>query len=277
MSRHPVPQKPIIRASIKLLLIGMITLVFSLFCLVLVLASKLAKPIYQGGFFHRIQKSAIKNLSAGILRILGIRVALKGKLKTTKPTIMISPHYSWLDPLVLNKALGPNIAFVATKELRSWPIFGTLMEWNDTIFIDRTNRQTLFEQTANIKNALKKGQSVLFFPEGSSGNGNRVRPFKSSLFAVAMDMGVKIQPLSMAYTKLEGIPAMRLFRDYYAWYGDTNFVEHLKQMLGIGKGELVIRVGKLLEPRQFESRKQLTKTAEKWITQDTALLLAGNP
>ena len=211
-----------------------------------------------------------------ILKILGIKVRLEGNAKTKEPVIIVSPHYSWLDPLLISYALGTNVAFVATKEVRNWLIFGRLAALNDTIFIDRQNRATITEQTAQMKEAIAQGYSVVFFPEGSSGNGNRVRPFKSSLFATAMDMGLKVQPLAMAYTGLDGIPPMRLFRHCYAWYGDTNFVEHIQKMLRLGSGEVSLRAGKLLDSKDFANRKQLSHKAEHWVTQTSALLLTGN-
>ena len=213
------------------------------------------------------------------LRILGMRVTTPDgeKLGARQPAIVVAPHYSWLDPMVLAQALGGKVRFVATKEIENWPFFGFLVNLHGTIFIDRTKRSAVLSQKDQIEAALREGFSVAFFPEGASGNGNRVRRFKSALFSVAMETGLKIQPISIAYTKLDGIPMLRILRPLYAWYGDVDLLTHLKRMLGGGRAEVTVAAGDLLDPRKFGDRKQLALAAEKQITQKVAAMLMAAP
>ena len=93
---------------------------------------------------------------------------------------------------------------------------------------------------------LAAGDALILFPEGTSSDGNRVLPFKSALFSAAETMQqiepVAVQPVSIAYTKLDGIPLGRLLRPYFAWYGTTELAPHLWSMIGLGHGRSRRRV-----------------------------------
>lgn len=254
------------------------TIALIIFLVVVYVAARL--PTLVGG--KRLARGVI-GLSMGMsLKIFGITVAVGGekggkKPAAPEPAIVVAPHYSWLDPMVLTHALGGKVRFVATEEIKSWPLFGALTSMHDTIFIDRTRRNAVTLQKAQIENALKEGFSVIFFPEGASGGGNRVRRFKSSLFSVAMETGAKVRPISMAYRKLDGIPMMRIFRPFYAWYGGVDLFSHMMRMLGSGRAEVSVVIGKLLEPKNFADRKQLALSAERQITAEVGWLMTAAP
>jgi 1-acyl-sn-glycerol-3-phosphate acyltransferase len=91
---------------------------------------------------------------------------------------------------------------------------------------------------------LAAGDALILFPEGTSGDGNRVLPFKSALFAAAQHgegvPQVVIQPVSLAYTRLDGMPIGRLYRPFFAWYGSVELAPHLWSMVGLGTVEVVV-------------------------------------
>ncbi len=258
-------------SRISLLISATLTVVSLLAFFIMALACRLLR--------WRSGARTVVNWSMGApLRAIGLKInVLNGKEKLQEPMIVVSPHFSWLDPLVLTGALGGRVCFVATKEIRRWFLIGGLVAMQGTIFIDRTRRGAVLTQKKQIDQALQKGLSVVFFPEGSSGNGNRLRRFKSSLFSVAMEGNYKIKPLAMAYTRLDGIPMMRLLRPTYAWYGGMALIDHLVTMFGGGRAEVCIYAEKPLDPRKFKDRKQLAITAEKRLRKRVAKLLAACP
>ena len=80
---------------------------------------------------------------------------------------------------------------------------------------------------------------LILFPEGTSNDGNRVLPFKSALFAALQTSAdLPIQPVSIGYTRLDGMPLGRALRPFVAWYGDMEMVPHLWEALLAGPIEV---------------------------------------
>lgn len=178
--------------------------------------------------------------------IIGIKVVVRGEPFKDGPCLLASNHNSYFDIPVLGSVVP--LSFVAKKEVAAWPFFGTLARLQKTVFVDR-ERRTKAAATANeIHQRIADGDTLLLFPEGTSSDGNRVLPFKSALMAVAqMAVGggedakpVNVQPVSVTYTKLCGIPMGRQFRPYFAWYGDMDLGPHLWEAFSLGPFEVVV-------------------------------------
>ena len=93
---------------------------------------------------------------------------------------------------------------------------------------------------------LEAGDNLILFPEGTSNDGNRVLPFKSAFFGIAENPGQgqaagTVQPVSIAYTRLNGIPMGRPYRPFYAWYGDMELASHLWNVAGLGNATIAIQ------------------------------------
>ena len=192
-------------------------------------------------------------------RILGIRIERRGRPSRVQPTLFVSNHVSYLDITVLG-ALIPG-SFVAKAEVRSWPYFGWLARLQRTVFVER--RATRSGQgRSEILDRLKAGDNLILFPEGTSGDGNSVLPFKSALFSVAEnwagDSTLTIQPVSVAYTKLDGLPLGRHLRPFYAWYGDMDLLPHLWQLAGLGQVTVVVHFHAPVTLAELGSRKALS-------------------
>ena len=168
-----------------------------------------------------------------ILRILGITVRVHGD-PPREGTLIASNHISWVDILVIGAQRPAH--FIAKKEVASWPLFGQLAKLNRTIFIDRERRHQARAQNISIAARLEDGDCMVLFPEGTSSDGLRVLPFKSSLFAAVMprsgEMQFPVQPVSMVYTRRHGVMMGRRQRAAYGWYGDTELLPHLLYVLG---------------------------------------------
>jgi 1-acyl-sn-glycerol-3-phosphate acyltransferase len=151
-------------------------------------------------------------------------------------------HISYTDITVLG-SLVPG-SFIAKAEVGKWPFFGGLAKLQRSVFVDRQARSAAAQRDA-IGDRLAAGDALILFPEGTSGDGNRVLPFKSALFAAAQSgkgcPDVIVQPVSLAYVRLDGMPIRRLLRPFFAWYGSVDLAPHIWTMVGLGTVELVVQ------------------------------------
>jgi 1-acyl-sn-glycerol-3-phosphate acyltransferase len=174
-------------------------------------------------------------------RILGFRVRVIGTPTSERPVLYAANHISYTDITVLGSVIPGS--FIAKSEVARWPFFGWLAKLQRSVFVDRRMRSTAAQRDA-IGKRLADGAALILFPEGTSGDGNRVRPFKSALFGAAQQgegaPPIIVQPVSLAYTRLDGIPIGRLYRPFFAWYGAVDLAPHLWSMVGLGTVEAVV-------------------------------------
>lgn len=167
-----------------------------------------------------------------ILKIIGVRVRVSGPLPAPG-TLIVSNHVSWLDICIIGSVLPVN--FVAKADISGWPILGFLAKLQKTLFIKRDRRSDTANQRNAMQDRLLDGSRLLLFPEGTTGDGTIVFPFKSSLFAAAEvpenDNPIPIQPLSLAFAELSGIPMSRRIRIKYAWIGDIGLLSNMLYIL----------------------------------------------
>lgn len=200
-------------------------------------------------------------------RILGFRIEQRGAPSATRPTLFIANHTSYVDIVALSAVL--DTAFIAKAEIQRWPFFGWLAMLQQTIFIDRKGFKAAAQREA-IHRRLEAGDNLVLFPEGTSNDGVKVRPFKSALFAVAQDSvggrPLVVQPVSIAYTRLDGLPMGRALRPYFAWYGGMSLIPHLWEMLGLGTVTISVAFHEPVEGLAFPSRKALAEHCFKVVS-----------
>ena len=129
-----------------------------------------------------------------------------------------------------------------------------------TIFVNRGKRSDVGTQVLELNKTLKDGYNLILFPEGTSNDGHRVLPFKSSLFAITEDSTIQdffVQPVSITYTGLDGLPLSRMFKPFFAWYGDMDLLPHAWKFLGLGSCEILVNYHKPIPFSKFSSRKLL--------------------
>lgn len=218
-----------------------------------------------------------------LCRWLGIRITVIGKPVQDHGVLMAANHTSYFDILVLSGAA--RVAFVAKKEVASWFFFGTLARLQETVFIERDRRSKTVEARDEIRGRLASGDALVLFPEGTSNDGNRVLPFRSALLAAAeSQIGtepdgqpsyVSVQPVSVSYVGLQGIPMGRENRPFFAWYGDMDLVPHLWEALKAGPIDAVIEFHPPMTVDQVGGRKPLAAQAEAVVRAGQARALAG--
>src|SRR3954468_8238610 len=192
--------------------------------------------------------------------ILGIRVRVHGQRSTETPTLYVCNHVSYLDIELLG-GLVPG-SFVAKAEVATWPFFSTLAKAQGTIFIERRSGKTSASRNEMMRR-LNTGDNLMLFPEGTSSDGTRVLPFRTALFGVAQlrrdDKAIVVQPVAIAYTRLDGIPLGRYWRPLFAWFGDLDLVPHLWQMVCLGDTEAVVTFFPPIDIDQLGDRKKLAE------------------
>jgi 1-acyl-sn-glycerol-3-phosphate acyltransferase len=205
-------------------------------------------------------------------RILGLRVRTIGRPADARPVLFASNHVSYLDITVLGSLLPAS--FVAKSEVARWPLFGQLAKLQRSVFVDRRARTTA-QQRDSIAARLAAKDALILFPEGTSGDGNRPRPFKSALFSVADSPSVTVQPVSIAYTRLDGVPLGRVMRPLVAWYGSMAMAPHLWTLLGLGTIEAVVEFHPPTTLAACGSRKKLANYCRERVAGGVASALSG--
>ncbi|MBV1837653.1 1-acyl-sn-glycerol-3-phosphate acyltransferase [Acetobacter estunensis] len=211
----------------------------------------------------------------------------RARAKGERPVIYISNHSSWLDVPVLGTIL-PSV-FVAKGDIENWPVMGLISKIGRTIFVSRQRNSTGRERDEMISR-LAEGDNLVLFPEGTSSDGSRVLPFMSAFFAIAKpprlrgvdpsEMGETfppgmtplIQPVSLVYDRIDGLPIGRARRPVFAWYGDMDLGPHVWQLAQWRSLRASVLLHPPLDPEDFPSRKALAQATWRAVTQGAAQL-----
>jgi len=218
-----------------------------------------------------------------VCRILGIRITTMGRRIEEHPLLIVANHTSWLDICVIT-AVAP-VVFVAKREVAAWPIFGLLARLQRSVFVDRARRHKTQDVNSEIARRLADGDPVLLFGEGTSSDGNRVLAFRTALIGSARDAiaeaehakRVWIQPLSVVYTAMLGLPLGRQSRCCVAWYGTASLLPHLRQLVARGAIDVTVSWGDPLAYDEFSDRKTVARRLEDDVRAMTVAALRGRP
>jgi 1-acyl-sn-glycerol-3-phosphate acyltransferase len=234
-------------------------------------------------FGLRLQRTIPQLYHRVLCALIGVRIREIGRRATTSPTLILSNHVSWLDICVVS-AISP-VVFVAKSEVAGWPVLGWLAKLARTIFINRQARHRTGAATREIAGRLLGGDAVVLFAEGTSSDGVRVLPFRSSLVGAVHHAlshstdhtNITVQPMSLAYVSLSGVPMGRALRERVAWYGDADLVPHLVHVLASGAVDVTVSWGEAVACDLSADRKAITRDAEKSVRRMTAAALRAAP
>ncbi len=211
-------------------------------------------------------------------RIAGFRVEVRGEPRREHPTLFVCNHISYFDIPIIGALIDG--CFVAKSEVRTWPVIGIMAKLQRSVFIERVARRAA-DHRNELLDRLEGGDNLILFPEGTSSDGNGVLPYKSSLFAIAQSAvkgrPVVVQPVSIAYTKLDGMPLGRYLRPFFAWYGDMDLASHLWQALALGRCTVVVEFHPTVTIADFGSRKALSEHCQRMATEGVAAAISDRP
>lgn len=190
-------------------------------------------------------------------KLAGLRISVKGH-RLPSHVLYVCNHVSWLDILALG-GLG-RAAFVSKAEVRDWPVVGWLAQLGGTIFVDRGSPAMVRAQADEMADVLDDGHPVALFPEGTTGDGIVLRPFKAPLFAALYPPRemLMVQPVALDY----GEEAAEI-----AWVEHEPFGHNAMRLLArVRPIRLQVIFGDPVRPSAFPDRKALSQAMHEAIS-----------
>ena len=217
------------------------------------------KPAGDSAEFEAWRRDFFGGACQGILDRLGVRVSHEGSFPA-EGGILVTNHLGYLDVLVL-ASLGPAV-FVSRADVEHWPLIGPLTRWCSTIYIDRDRRDQIPAVIEQMSGALSTGAQVVFFPEGTSGAGDVVMPFRAALFGAAAAGEAPVRVAAISYRTLPDDPPAR---DSVCWWGDAGFARHIFGLAGLREIEARVRFGESV--LESTDRKELANRCHAAVTE----------
>lgn len=240
--------------AVRAVLRGTTLFVVTYFGIVFVLIFNLIERLVPLGVAHRITC-----LWGRIcLWVCGVRLNRVGTPMKTGGAV-VANHAGWIDIFTLLAA--DRVYFVAKSEVSGWPLIGWLSRQIGTVYIDR-RRVSAKRQQERLHERLARGDRLCVFPEGTSTDGRRVLPFRTTLFSVFMTPELKpdlrVQPVSLVYHAPDGLP-----EEFYGWWGGMGLGRHLWHVFAMSSGGVVEVIHHPpLDAADFADRKELAAACE---------------
>jgi 1-acyl-sn-glycerol-3-phosphate acyltransferase len=217
------------------------------------LAARLA-----GRSVTRLGPAIVRLWAAQALATMGLSFVRRGTPMRAGGAF-VANHSSWIDIVALQRAAAPFL--VSKAEVRDWPGIGLVGRAIGTMWIDRRPGEAK-RQEAALFARLASGDRMAIFPEGTSTDGQRMLPFKSSLFGVffapGLPPGVAVQPVSIAYRPRADLPP-----PFYGWWGEMDFASHLRDVMARSTGGVIeLTFHAPLPIAAFAERKALAQAAD---------------
>lgn len=208
----------------------------------------------------------------GACTIFGIKINIIGTPYSSSQTIYLTNHLSYFDIVVLGSIL--KASFVAKEDVESWPVFGFLSHLQQTAFISRS-REKARQVAGTLEHMIQQEKNLILFPEGTSTDGQNVRPFKSSLFSIAFgkkgeqNTAFKIQPITLHVHSANGHTIKSQDdRDIYAWHIDmtTPMAKHLWGFAKTKGAEIDLLFHLPMDAKDYSERKTLAKACHDTVS-----------
>lgn len=212
---------------------GVVLLFWTLFCVIV--------SIFLFMLYHSISRFWAK----GCVWIAGIELEVHGLENVVRERnyVFVSNHASHLDIPILLSVLSNEVKMIAKKELARIPFFGLSLWLGGYIFIDRRNRSRAILSMEQAVEKIKKGKSVLMFPEGTRSPDGSIQPLKKGAFVLAIQSQVELLPI-MVFNSNEILP---------------------KSHLGVRPGKVIVFLSEAISTKglTMQDRNELLKRVEK--------------
>ena len=216
------------------------------------------------GFFWNVPTRLFHKLGC---IFLGIRVKTIGAPLDNRPTLLLSNHISWTDIIAIGSVA--DVTFVSKTGVRNTFFVGFMASLQRTLYVDYNRRQDARRTSTEMARRLATNNAVLLFAEGHRDLGTHVQPFRSALVGAAqaaMEEGgakdVAIQPVTVAYTHLQGLPVSRNERSGISGMNARGFRAVLLNLLTSGMKDVTIAFGAPIPLGPETDRKVVTRLAE---------------
>lgn len=208
-------------------------------------------------------------LSIFLRRLFNIKINSEGNAIYLREggNFVISNHLSYFDGIIIGSLLP--LIYVSKSEVISWPLFGWMSRVGGTVFVERGKPFLSQKYIKDIAGLLKEKINVLVFPEGTSTNGEQLRPFQSIFFQAPLAADSFVLPLTVSYEKIDREPVSASNRDKVFWYGQIKFAKHILGALRLKKIEARVMFHPRLKPssvhRDISDRKHLSLLSRQTI------------
>ena len=189
--------------------------------------------------------ACVQQWAARMLEVMGIQLVVRGEPPAAGPALLVCNHISWLDILAIHAAR--HVRFVSKAGVHRWPVIGALATGAGTLYIERENRRDALRVVHHMTQALRDGDLVAVFPEGTTSDGRGVLPFHANLLQAAIVSGAPVLPAALRF-----VDAASGVTSHAARYiDDDNLVGSLWRTLTAPPLLAVVRFG---EPQSPEGR-----------------------
>lgn len=254
---HPAPMRFGVMGWLRVVLRGAVLAVLVFGSLAILLLCRLIeRPLF--GMRRPVTPYITQFVCRTAFVILGITLRVSGTPMQGRGAV-VANHSSWLDIFTLNAS--KRIYFVSKSEVARWPGIGWLARATGTVFIERNPARAKL-QTELFQQRLLAGHKLLFFPEGTSTDGQQVLPFKTTLFQSFFAEGLRdqiaVQPVAVRYVAPQGADPR-----FYGWWGDMDFGPHLLATLAPARqGRIDVIYAQPLKVADYPNRKALALACE---------------
>jgi len=143
------------------------------------------------------REARVQRWAQRMLAVLGVRLVVHGTPPAAGPVLLICNHISWLDIIAIHAAR--HVRFVAKSELRQWPLIGALATGAGTLYIERERQRDALRVVHRMTDALRAGDIIAVFPEGTTSDGRTLLPFHANLLQAAISADAPVQPAALHF------------------------------------------------------------------------------
>lgn len=222
----------IIRATYRFVGVGLTAFLFFLF---FVITYTLLFPFRR---FRKRWKVRLLQVWARVTsRLIGLRINVQG-VPPQPPFLLVSNHLSYLDALPF--LMAARTVFIVKGEVKSWPVIGFVLKKLGMLFINKDSYKEPLRMKRRMSDSITPEHGLTFFPEGTTTEGETVKPFHTSLLQYAVDEQL---PVSYAALRYEVPVKNKSARQFLIWLNGTNLLRHFIQLLTVRRSLAQIQFG----------------------------------
>jgi len=143
------------------------------------------------------RNARVQAWSRRMLELMGITLVVQGTPPAKGPMLLICNHLSWLDITTIHAAR--HVRFVSKSDVKGWPLIGTLSTGSGTLYIERERRRDALRVVHHMTDALRSGDLIGVFPEGTTSDGRGLLPFHANLLQASISSGAPVLPAALRF------------------------------------------------------------------------------
>ncbi|MEO7057430.1 MAG: lysophospholipid acyltransferase family protein [Caldimonas sp.] len=185
------------------------------------------------------RQARIRWWSAKMLGAIGVTLRVDG-LAPAGGCLLVVNHVSWLDIMAVH-AVVPGARFVSKADVKGWPLLSRLVDSAGTLYLERERKRDSLRVVHAMAEALRAGETVAIFPEGTTSTGHGLLPFHANLLQAAIATATPVRPAALRYADARGAVS-----EAVEFVGRTTLLQSLWRTAG---GEGVTATLSFLPPR----------------------------